>query len=108
MLPFTRSGQEVSWPIDNAGSSAIQLTSLEPSFPEGNELQQVWLRGEILWERPVEGPEPESGNLPADSRSIIDPGTVATLRLVYQWSDEQPGYSLQLGFDTGCVLSTSW
>jgi len=108
MLPFTRAGQEVSWPIDNAGTSAIRLTRLEPAFPEGNELQAIYLGGELLWERPIEGPAPETGDLPGDARSVIEAGTVATLRLVYQWSDEEPGYRLELGFDSGCTLSTSW
>lgn len=108
MLPFTRAGQEVSWPIDNAGDSAIQLTSLEPAFPEGNELQAVWLGGELLWERPAEDVEPGSGEFPDDERSVIAPGTVATLRLVFAWSDDQPGYRIGLVFDNGCALSTSW
>ncbi len=108
MLSFNRTGQEVSWPIDNGGTTAIQLTSLEPSFPPENELQAIWLGRELLWERPAEGPESQTGDLPSDARTVVEPGTVATLRLVFQWSDDQSGYGLKLGFDNGCALSTSW
>ncbi|MCJ7511944.1 MAG: serine/threonine protein kinase, partial [Anaerolineales bacterium] len=82
MLPFTRSGQEVSWPIDNGGTVPIRLSHFVPSFPSENPLQAVWLGGELLWEPPAEGPYPETGELPGDARSAIDAGTVATLRLV--------------------------
>jgi hypothetical protein len=108
MLPFARTGTEVSWPIDNAGESAIRLTSLEPSYPDDNELLAIWLGGQLLWERPADGLAPETGNLPGDERTVIEPGTVATLRLVFAWSAGQPGYNLDLGFDAGCALSTSW
>jgi serine/threonine protein kinase len=108
MLPFARTGSEVSWPIDNAGESAIRLTGLEPSYPDDNELLAIWLGGQLLWERPADGPAPETGDLPSDARTVIEPGTVATLRLVFAWPDDQPGYRLDLGFDSSCALSTSW
>ncbi len=108
MLAFARTGSEVSWPIDNAGESAIRLTGLTPTFPDDNQLLAIWLGGQLLWERPTDGPAPETGDLPGDARSVIEPGTVATLRLVFAWPDDQPGYRLDLGFDSSCALSTSW
>jgi hypothetical protein len=108
MLSFARTGPEVSWPIDNASESAIRLTSLEPSYPDDNQLLAIWLGGQLLWERPADGPAPETGDLPGDARTVVEPGTVVPLRLVFTWPDDQLRYSLGLGFDTGCALSTSW
>ncbi len=108
MLGFSHSGQDVSWSIDNGGAMPIRLTSFVPVFPEENPLQAVWLGGQLLWKAPTEGPYPETGELPDDARAVIETGQVVTLRLVFQWPDSQPGYKLDLAFDSGCSFSTPW
>ena len=109
MFGFRREGPSVAWSLDNGEPGAVRLIGFNPEFPADNPLQEVWLGEELLWQAPADGPYPESGEIPNDDRSRLEPGSVESLRLGYAWSDQLAGnYALELVFDSGCSLTTSW
>ena len=106
---FTRAGQAVTWVIDNGGAAPVRLLDLGLAGPQDNLPRQIWLGGDLLWEQAEgEAPPVQAIVLPPDDRSRVEGLSSKQLRLQLVWEDLSPGYSLELRFDAGCTLTTSW
>ncbi len=111
LLGPTRQGLSVSWQVDNNTGSPLKLAGINlPRLPEHNSVTAIWLGGEPLLQLPPGGtPAAEAAFQIADSeRTLIQPGSVSTLSIDFDWADPNPGYSLELSFAGGCGLAASW
>lgn len=109
LASFRRDGQSVIWVIDNGGDAPVRLLDLGVAGPQDNLPRQIWLGGDLLWEQPEGAPALEQAiALPSDDRSLVAGQSTKQLRLQLVWEDLAPGYTLELRFDAGCTLSTSW
>jgi serine/threonine protein kinase len=110
LLDFEREGSEVRWSLDNGGNQPVTIVSWQLPWVLDNPLVSLSLGGDVLWDLPTDvtpGPDIEF-LLPRDERSTVPAQSVRPLRLTFSRSDASPIYFLELTFDNGCVLSTSW
>ena len=119
LIAFSQKGSEVSWTVDNATGSSVQLVNLRFQWPETNPANQISLDGRMwlnkhdldtMLEDAEQGRDPA---IPFDPRMNIADGDLRTLTLRFIWSvaEEAGIYRLELGFDAGpgaCVLQTQW
>lgn len=110
LTAFHREGNTVAWTIDNAMKTSVQVSSVDLGVPEDNPVTSIQVGGAEITQpgRGGSSGTPEVIQVSADTRFLLQPGQTKPLRLVFQWEDIQPGYSLDLGFEGGCVLATRW
>ena len=119
LIAFSKKGNEVSWIIDNASGSSVQLAIVDFGWPVDNPAQLVSLDGEKwldeskleqIAEDVAQGRNPE---IPFDERLEVADGDIRRFTMRFNWTlDVQAGeYRLELGFDAdpgACVLETQW
>jgi hypothetical protein len=119
LIAFSKKGNEVSWIIDNASGSSVQLATVDFGWPVDNPAQLVSLDGEKwldeskleqIAEDVAQGRNPE---IPFDERLEVADGDIRRFTMRFNWTlDVQAGeYRLELGFGAGpgaCVLETQW
>lgn len=118
LIGFSKQGNEVSWTIDNASGSSVQLANLGFGWPVDNSAELVSLDGQEWLDEPTlkqmaldmeQGRNPE---IPFDARLKVADGDIRRFTMRFNWALDQPGlYELQLEFDSGtgaCFLKTSW
>jgi hypothetical protein len=119
LILFSKKGNEVSWTIDNATGSAVQLADLGFKWPESNPANlisldgQDWLKKDDLDQMILDMAEGRSPEIPSDDRLNVADGVLRRFTMRFNWSvDEEAGiYRLELGFDSNpeaCVLTTEW
>jgi hypothetical protein len=109
MTNFARQGSDVRWTLDNARAVPLRLANVLPGGPTDNPPVGIWLGGQALWVLPP-GATPEADatlTLPPDL-SLVEAGSTRQFLLRYTWEDVEAAYSLDLVFEDGCVLGTTW
>lgn len=107
-------GNELAWPLTNAGASTATITSIDlnwPDTPPQQRLSEVFvggtrignsndkqppstLPGEIAWEGPA-------------TNRAYGPGTANPLRFIFRETLPATGLSVSVTFDNGCALNVS-
>jgi serine/threonine protein kinase len=110
MFDFRMDDNVVEWIIDNATDRPMGIEDWLESGYEDNPVVSISLGAATLWELPPGAtPDPEATfTIPRDDRSVIPPGSTRPFRLTFSRADTASGYSLDLVFDNGCTLSTTW
>jgi hypothetical protein len=119
LIAFSKKGNEVSWIIDNATGSPVELANIAFKWPESNPADQIslagqdWLTKEDLEQMILDMELGRNPAIPFDQRMNIADGDIRTLTLRFIWGVEDVAgiYRLELGFDAGpgaCVLETQW
>lgn len=103
-------GNEVRWKIDNASPRDVKIVGIGSEFPGSNTLERISFASEVWWDLAVDGPPSgdEGMQIRPGSVTTIPAGSVRELKLEFRWSDQEPGYSLSLGLDSGCTFDTTW
>lgn len=114
LFGFSISGDEVGWTIDNGTANSLRLVDVNPHWPnaEVQSLDEIWLGGD-LWVDIAGAAAENSGEpiqlaIPADDRSLFEPGTTRQLMLKFGLVLADSGYRLSLQFEGGCALETEW
>lgn len=104
LIGFKRQGNDFVWTVDNATAVPLRIMDVDVTWPDvgGQRLDQFHLGGELIWDQSQGGFE-----IPSDDRLVLGPDP-RELRLHFYYGDPATGYSLNLSFDNGCSLQTSW
>jgi hypothetical protein len=92
----------------------LRLANVDPLWPDGEVqmLEEIWLGGGLWVDVLGAALQSEDGTLeitiPEDDRSLFNAGDVRQFMLKFSLVVVDPGYSLSLEFDNGCLLETDW
>ncbi len=111
---YGRDGGAVFWTVDNGSGVEQRLQEVLPVGPTDNPPIEISVGGQVVWSIPA-GTTPEAGvsiELPIELATIASNSTRQFL-LRYNWEDAAWAdgshvYTLDLGFEGGCTLGTSW
>jgi hypothetical protein len=110
---LNKSGHNLTLTITNNYGVPITITSLHITWnqPVAQRLESVDLNGAQIGNpmddtSPTYFPENHSFTGPPSRRQISN-GTTATLEITFQHPPDGTGYTVQLGFNIGCPVSTS-
>jgi len=108
LTSFNKSGQDASWTLTNGAVPTIKITQIDLSVPGSPDLDEVKLQGKKIWDGDLTPPLTiNSGWIGSSADRQLSPGTSKTFKLVFESSSHSSGYTLDVTFDSGCVISFS-
>ncbi|MFQ5923218.1 MAG: serine/threonine protein kinase [Anaerolineales bacterium] len=103
---FSVSGKNVSWTLNNGGSTTVEITQTVIAWPSGNEeLLKVYLGGVLIWDETDGSPPTTLGSDWAGGSRMLNQGEGKPLKFEFDTNAAALGYSLTVTLNGDCELS---
>ena len=104
---FSVGGKDVSWTLNNGGSTTIEITETIIDWPGSNdELIKVYLGGTWIWDETDGSPPTTLGTDWEGGSRMLSPGVGKPLKFEFDVNAAASGYSLTVTLNDTCELSS--